>query len=1341
MKSTSAKIRFTKGVSFSIKIATIYFVLGVLWILLSDKILGVLVRDPTVLTDVSVVKGWFYVSVTALMLYVLIRRGVSQIEHSGKEALLSEAKYRELVESANSIIMRRDVTGHITFFNEFAQDFFGYSKDEILGRNVIGTIVPEVERSGRDLKEMIEDIGKHPERYTNNENENMRANGERVWIAWTNKPIRDEHGQITEILCIGNDITERKRAENALLESENKFKSFAEQAITGINIIQDGVFKYLNPKCAQMFGYNVDECLNDMPFKNLVCAEDLATVEEQVRRRVSGEAESVHYTFRGLKKNGQIFPVEIYGSAIVYQGMPAATGTILDITERKRAEKALEENEVRLKIAMDLAKLVQWEYDVKTGMFSFDDQFYALYGTTSQHEGGPLMTAEAYVRKFIPPDESHLVAEEIAKVLATTDPNCTGQLEHRIIRADGEERHIILRCGVVCDQTGRVVKIRGANQDVTLRAKQTREIEHLNRLYSVLSRVSQAVVRATSPETFLELACREIVEGGGFLLAWIGHVELMTNAVVPSALWGEIGDYLQGITVHADSGPEGRGPTGTCIHRHRPIVYNDFLHDLQTLPWHDRAAPFGIAAAAAFPIERAGGVWGALTIYSDEVDRFSDEDVKLLDKVAGDIGFALDNLDREFRRKQAEDALLESENKFKSFAEQALAGIYILQDGVFKYVNSKFAQMFGYTVEECLNGMSFKNLVYAADLTMVEEQVRRRVSGEVQFVQYTFRGLKKNGQIFPVEVYGATSVHKGKPAGTGTILDIAERKRAEDELRLHAERVQALLNLNQMTDATLQEITDYALEGAVRLTQSKIGYLAFLNDDETILTMHSWSKQAMHECAITNKPIHYNVRETGLWGESVRQRRMVITNDYAAPNPLKKGCPTGHVAVQRHMNVPVFVGPHIVLVAGVGNKKGDYDENDAQQLTLFMEGMWRLIERKRGEEERKKLEGQLFQAQKMESVGRLAGGVAHDFNNMLGVIIGRAEMALEQDIPIDKLQENLKEILKAGLRSADLTRQLLAFARKQTAAPKILDLNDTISGMLKLLRRLIGEDIELFWAPELDLWKVKIDPSQVDQILANLLVNGRDAISGVGAITMKTENVVIDESNRAEPPEFIPGDYVKLTVADTGAGMSQEVRENIFEPFFTTKELGMGTGLGLSTVYGIVKQNDGFIYVASELGKGTTFKIYLPRFEAETLQVDDQEATGKPPTGTETILVVEDDEAILKLSKIILENLGYTVLAAQTPVHAIHLVEEYPEDIHLLITDVVMPEMNGRDLAKHLSASRSNLKCLYMSGYTADLIAHRGILDERLNFIQKPFVSDEFAAKVRQVLDHLGIDG
>ena len=395
-----------------------------------------------------------------------------------------------------------------------------------------------------------------------------------------------------------------------------------------------------------------------------------------------------------------------------------------------------------------------------------------------------------------------------------------------------------------------------------------------------------------------------------------------------------------------------------------------------------------------------------------------------------------------------------------------------------------------------------------------------------------------------------------------------------------------------------------------------------------------------------------------------------------------------------------------------------------------------VTERRRAKAEKEKLEAQLVHAQKMESVGRLAGGVAHDFNNMLGVIIGRAEMALELDVPTDKLRHNLNEILKAGLRSADLTRQLLAFARKQTALPKILDLNDTISGMLKMLRRLIGEDIDLLWVPGLDLWKVKIDPSQVDQILANLAVNARDAIPGVGSITLRTENVVIADSDRTDDLEFIPGEYILLTVSDNGSGMNKEVREKIFEPFFTTKEPGKGTGLGLSTVYGIVKQNDGFIYVASELGKGTTFKIYIPRFKGASAQVPSEKLAGARQTGTETILLVEDDEAILDLSKMILENLGYTVLAAYTPVHAIQLAREHPGDLHLLITDVVMPKMNGRELARQISAIRPNLKCLYMSGYTADVIAHRGLLDEGVNFIQKPFGSDDLSARVRQVLDY-----
>ena len=384
----------------------------------------------------------------------------------------------------------------------------------------------------------------------------------------------------------------------------------------------------------------------------------------------------------------------------------------------------------------------------------------------------------------------------------------------------------------------------------------------------------------------------------------------------------------------------------------------------------------------------------------------------------------------------------------------------------------------------------------------------------------------------------------------------------------------------------------------------------------------------------------------------------------------------------------------------------------------------------------KKLETQFLQAQKMESVGRLAGGVAHDFNNMLGVIIGHAEMAMMQVSTSEPLHQSLQEIRNAAQRSADLTRQLLAFARKQTVQPQVLDLNDTVAGMLKMLQRLIGEDIDLVWMPGHDLWKVKIDPSQIDQILANLAVNARDAIAGVGKLTIETDNVVLDDGTIALTiRNCVSGEYVLLAVSDNGCGMDKETLAHIFEPFFTTKGVGEGTGLGLATVYGIVKQNDGFINVYSEPGHGTTFKIYLPRFEAEAAQAQAETAAKPLQRGTETVLLVEDEEAILDIGQAILEELGYTVLTAGTPGEAIRLAGEYAGDIHLLITDVVMPEMNGRELAERLTAMKPGLKCLYMSGYTADVIAHRGVLDEGVHFIQKPFSMKDLAAKVREVLE------
>ncbi len=390
---------------------------------------------------------------------------------------------------------------------------------------------------------------------------------------------------------------------------------------------------------------------------------------------------------------------------------------------------------------------------------------------------------------------------------------------------------------------------------------------------------------------------------------------------------------------------------------------------------------------------------------------------------------------------------------------------------------------------------------------------------------------------------------------------------------------------------------------------------------------------------------------------------------------------------------------------------------------------------KQAEEERAKLQDQLQQAQKMEAVGRLAGGVAHDYNNMLGVIMGYTELALEKLAPENPVRPDLEEVMSAALRSKDITRQLLAFSRQQTIAPRLLDLNATVESMLKMLRRLIGEDIDLAWLPGSRVWPVFLDPSQLDQILVNLCVNARDAIADVGKVTIETGTKTFDDAYCAAHAEFVPGDYVLLSVSDDGCGMDKKTQELLFEPFFTTKKVGKGTGLGLATVFGIVRQNEGFINVYSEPGQGTTFRIYLPRHHVAA-EPDRPKATARPDArGDETVLLVEDEPSILRMTTKMLERLGYRVLKAGTPQEALRLAETHAGGIDLLMTDVVMPTMNGRELSGRLQGFCPNLKVLFMSGYTANVIAHHGVLDEGVQFIQKPFSKPDLAAKVREVLD------
>ncbi|MDO9262355.1 MAG: PAS domain S-box protein, partial [Desulfosalsimonadaceae bacterium] len=628
-------------------------------------------------------------------------------------------------------------------------------------------------------------------------------------------------------------------------------------------------------------------------------------------------------------------------------------------------------------------------------------------------------------------------------------------------------------------------------------------------------------------------------------------------------------------------------------------------------------------------------------------------------------------------RKRSEEAL-RNEKRFSDTMINSLPGIFYLFDenGRFLRWNKNFEAVSGYSSEvmEKVHPLDFFS---GEEQKQVGEAIQEAFTKGEAHVEANF--ISKDGGSAPYYFTGFRFISDNRPYIVGMGIDISERKRAEAELHALSTHQQALLSA----------IPDIIMEvdiNKVYTWANQSGYDFF--GEDVIGKEAGFYFEGEQSVYDTVKPL-FNGSEDTIYLES-RQRR-------------------------RDGQKRLLAWWCRVLKDQQGNATGAL--STARDITDL-----------------KTLEGQLRQAQKMESVGRLAGGVAHDFNNMLMVIIGYTEMVIGQVDPELPIFKDLQEILNAAKRSAALTRQLLAFARKQIISPVVLDINETVSSMLKLLRQLIGEDIDLAWKPGLDIWPVKMDPAQIDQMLANLLVNAKDAIGGVGSVTIQTGNAEFDEIYCADNAGFVPGKYVMMAVSDTGGGMDKHILDHLFEPFFTTKEVGKGTGLGLATLYGIVKQNSGFINVYSEPGQGTTFKIYLPRTETGPAEKT-VAATGKNLRGTETVLLVEDEEPILTLGTSILAQYGYTVLSAKSPFEALALAKHHDGPIHLLVTDVVMPKMNGKELQEKLCAIRPETKSLFMSGYTANAIAHHGVLDKDVYFLQKPFSVTDMAEKVREVLD------
>ncbi len=637
-------------------------------------------------------------------------------------------------------------------------------------------------------------------------------------------------------------------------------------------------------------------------------------------------------------------------------------------------------------------------------------------------------------------------------------------------------------------------------------------------------------------------------------------------------------------------------------------------------------------------------------------------------------------------QRQAEEELRAQEARFRALIEKSHEGVLLTAaDGRLLYMSPAGRRLVGAVDSPSVNSFDFVHPDDRARIAELRAKIRDQPNASVTI---EFRAVLPDGSIRWLESVGTNLLHEPAiGAFVANFRDVTERKQAVEALRLSEARFARLAD-SGIIGIVLADVNGKVLEANDAYLQM-IGY----SREELLAGKVNWSQMTPPE-----------------W-QAGDERAVAQLKSEGVASPWEK-----EMFRKDGSRVPVLLGVAML---------------DYPNVVTFCAD---LTERKRAEAALRRSEEQLRQSQKMEAVGRLAGGVAHDFNNVLSVILSYTALLIEDTRGGDPMRDDLAEIKKAAERAANLTRQLLLFSRQQIFEPKVLDLNDLLIQMDKMLHRLVGEDVDLFLSPARSLGRVKIDPGHVEQVVMNLVVNARDAMSTGGKLTIETENVVLDEEYARQHVGVKPGAYVMLAVNDTGAGMDKATQTRIFEPFFTTKGVGKGTGLGLSTVFGIVQQNHGSIWVYSEPGKGSTFKVYLPRVDEEVDAVKGR-AFLTVMRGSETILLVEDEEQVRAVARGILRRNGYQVIEAANPGEALLLCESYQGLIHLLLTDVVMPHMSGPELAKRLSAVRPDMRVLCMSGYTDDSVVRHGVLESHMAFIQKPFTPESLTTKVREVLD------
>ena len=1045
--------------------------------------------------------------------------------------------------------------------------------------------------------------------------------------------------------------------------------------------------------------------------------ETAANEEYRLRRKDTGETWIGSYTFGPIRDPGGA----IIGSVVVGR----------DITEQKRAQEALRKSETLYHGLFDSMDegfcIIEVLFD--SGNRPIDFRLLEVNASYEKQTGIPNPLGKTM--REIAPDLEQYWFEIYGKVALTGEP------AHVVNEAKAINGYYDVRAYRVGEPEQRRVAV--VFSEISERMRSEAHIRQLIRVYAVLSDINQTIVREKDPQAMLEAACRIAVDKGHFRMAWIGMADPETGVLEPVASSGVIDDYLHRVRIDLQDPKTGTGPAARCFHTGEHAFCNDIEHEL-CRPWMSYALELGYRSLASFPLRCEGQVVGVFNIYANELAFFDQEETKLLDELAMDISFGLEVARNEKNRRRAEQHV------------RKLNRVYAVLSGINEIiVREKDSQAMleaacRIAVEKGRFVMAWIGMTNPATLQVDPIASSGDVDGYLNQIRIDFHSPGATGPIlssllsgqhaicndiehdphplpwksealrrgyrssaaFPLNVDGETvgifSLYADQPqffVGDELLLldemamDISfalevnrhedERRKGEEELRRRTAFLEA------MVESALDCVLVIDSQGKKILQNQRI--IDVLKIPPAIAADPDFFPQLEYVKSVMKNPEQF-----------VEKARYLITH------------------------VDEIIRDEVELADGTILDRYSAPVKDKAQK--YYGRIWTL----RDITERRQLEAQFRQAQKMEAVGQLTGGIAHDFNNLLTVILGCSEFIAEEVKENARLHKMAEMIVGAANRGSDLTHRMLAYARRQTLQSRPVDINQLLTGMESFLRRTLSADIELHLIQSETRCEATVDPAQLENALLNLCVNARDAMPEGGKLIIEASCAALDTDYAAQNADVAAGEYVLLAVSDTGCGISQENLSRVFDPFFTTKEVGKGTGLGLSMVYGFVKQSQGHVQVYSEPGQGTSVKLYLPKSSEMSEPIIPGSVSITELRGSETILLVEDNESVREFAKLQLTSLGYVVLDAANGLDALEILNRN-KDVNLLFTDIVMPGgLNGRELARRACEINPGLKVLYCSGYAEQATLRRGLLEKDMQLLNKPYSRLGLATRIRGVL-------